>query len=257
MIKTYSGILILFNLISFGSAAGGETVHVAVADSMCAVMRATGEAFSKQTKIPVKFTCKSSGMLFEGIRAGVIKTDYYICANRSWMEKAIKAGLIDQAKVKSPWGNKLVVAALQQSPLVIHSLDDLASDTVKKVIIGDPGKAPFGRYAKDALINAGLWYKVREKTVSRKKISLAINTLESEDVSTVAFLYASNLTDKLRAVFVIPVTNHEIIRYFAAPLKTSEDKIELSNFIAFLELKETSQRIIDSGYQVFDNDSVH
>jgi len=257
MIKIYRVLLILFTLIFMDSAASAATVHVAVADSMCAVMHATGEAFSKQTEIPVKLTCKSSGMLFDGIRAGVIKADYYICANRSWMEKAVKAGLINQAKVKSPWGNNLVVAALQQSPLVIQSLDDLSSDTVKKVIIGDPGKAPFGRYAKEALIKAGLWSKVREKTVSRKKISLAIEMLEGEDVSTVAFLYASNLTDKLRAVFVIPGTTHESIRYFVAPLKTSEKKAELTEFMAFLQKKETSQRIIDSGIQVFDNDSVH
>ncbi|MDH4317303.1 MAG: molybdate ABC transporter substrate-binding protein [Desulfobulbaceae bacterium] len=257
MIKRNIFILILFNLVCFDSAANGETLHVAVADSMCAVMRVTGEAFSKQTEIPVKLTCKSSGMLFEGIRAGVIKADYYISANRSWMDKAVKADLIEQAKIKSPWGNKLVVAVLKQSPLVIHSLDDLSSDTVKKVIIGDPGKAPFGRYAKEALIKAGLWPKVREKTVSRKKISLAIEMLEGDDVSTVALLYASNLTANLRAVFVIPETNHESIRYFVAPLKTSKKKAELNEFIAFLEKKETAQQIIDSGIQVFDNDSVH
>jgi len=194
-------------------------------------------------------------MLFEGMRAGVIKADLYICANRSWMHKAVKADLIDQSKIKSPWGNQLVIAALRQSPLTIYSLDDLISEKVEKVIIGDPGKAPFGRYAKEALQKAGLWSKVKQKTVSRKKISLAIEMLEREDVSTVAFLYASNLTEKLRAVFVIPETNHESIRYFVAPLKTSEEKTELTEFMAFLENRETSQRIKDSGILVLDNDS--
>lgn len=247
--------LILLASVSIGSVASGEGLQVAVADSMCDVMNTTGEEFSKQTGIPITFTCKSSGLLLKGMRAGVIKSDFYISANREWMNEAVNDGLIDQAEVKSPWGNKLVVATVLQSPLEISSLDDLASEKVKKVIIGDPGNAPFGRYAKQALENAGLWDKVKKKTVSRKNISLAIEMLEGEDFSTVAFLYASNMTRKLRAVFVIPPTGHESIRYFTAPLKSSVANAELTEFMTFLRTSETAQRLEDSGFVVFDNDS--
>lgn len=260
MLKQIMSLLIVFASVTPVSTVHAAGLHVAVADSMCAVMKSTGEAFSKQSAIPVGFTCKSSGLLFKGMRAGVIKADFYISANRQWMDRAVNAGLIDQNEVTSPWGNTLVVAARRTSPLVMHSLDDLTADTIKKVIIGDPGKAPFGRYAKQTLENARLWDTVKQKTVSREKISLAIALLEGEESSTVAFLYASNLTKNLRAVFVIPETGHDRIHYFVAPLKPAaagSDMEGRAEFMAFLRNRETSQRLQEAGFVVFDHDAAN
>jgi molybdate transport system substrate-binding protein len=256
MTRTTMLLLTIFYLVSIASTARSETLHVAVADSMCGVMHKTGKAFFKQTGISITFTCKSSGLLFKGMRAGVIKADFYISANREWMNKTVNIGLIDQADITSPWGNKLIVAVLRQSTLEIRSLDDLASENIKKVIIGDPGKAPFGRYAKQTLENAGLWDQVKQKTASREKISLAIEMLEGESVSTVALLYASNLTQKLRTAFVIPTVGHDHIRYFTAPLKASVKNDALAQFTAFLRNRETSQLLAEAGFLVLDNDSV-
>jgi molybdate transport system substrate-binding protein len=221
---------------------------IAVANSTCTPMQRVTELFSRQTGVRVITICKSSGRLAKGLRGKSIKADFYVSANRAWMDYLIKAGLIDQDKISSPWTNTLVVAVPRKSEIELNSLKDLASAQIRKIIIGDPGTAPFGRYAKQALQNVGIWNLVREKIGTKKHITLAARTVSVAKPGTVGILFSTNLGESLRTALRIPEYLHEPIRYFAGPLSSSADSAQVGAFSQFLTTPAAKQIFATAGF---------
>jgi molybdate transport system substrate-binding protein len=221
---------------------------IAVANSTCTPMQRVSELFNHQTGVRVITICKSSGRLAKGLRGKSIEADFYVSANRAWMDYLIKAGLIQQDKISSPWTNTLVVAVPRKSEIALNSLRDLASPQIKKIIIGDPSTAPFGRYAKQALQNVGVWNLVKEKIRTRKHITLAARTVSVAKPGTVGILFSTNLGESLRTALRIPEDLHEPIIYFAGPLTASADRAEVSAFSQFLTMPAAKQIFAAAGF---------
>ena len=132
-----------------------------------------------------------------------------------------------------------------------RNLADLDTPAVEKIVIGDPGTAPFGRYAKEALGNSELWSRVKHKIVSRKKISLAIRTLEdSEHLAMVGFLYKTNVKDPLQILFAVPQEFYPEIYYFSGPLIRSQQKKEMTRFLSFINDEEARTIFSDAGFSI-------
>jgi molybdate transport system substrate-binding protein len=221
---------------------------LAVADSTCTPMQRVSKLFNRQTGIHVITICKSSGRLAKGLRGKAIKADFYVSANRAWMDYLIKAGLVEPDKVSSPWTNSLIVAVPRNSGISLNSLSDLASPQIRKIIIGDPGTAPFGRYAKQALQTVGAWNRVREKISIKKHITLAAQAISVAKPGTVGILFSTNVGKSLRTALRIPVNLHAPIRYYAGPLSASADRAEVGAFSQFLTTPATKQIFATAGF---------
>lgn len=215
-------ILTLCALLSAYSVQALE-LTIAAANSTCAAVKTVGEQYSSTRNLKINYICKSSGLLAKGIRGGAIQPDIYISANKQWMDYMVKGGLVAADKVISPWGNRLVISAPADSPLEINTWNDLVSDKIKTILIGDPGTAPFGRYAKQAMKNSGIWEQARQKITTKKHITLLAETLAQSDNETVGILFSTNLTDRLRSIYPIDPSLHPAIRYYMAPLEQSSD----------------------------------
>jgi len=215
--------------------ASSEIPRLAIADSTCAAMKEAGSIFSRQRKTDLHYVCKSSGLLAKGIKAGVIKADYFVSANEKWMDELVANGLIDRADVRTPWENGLTVATPRETVLDLRSIHELGSDEVGRIIIGDPGTAPFGRYAKQFLKKAGLWNRVKRKVTTRKRISLAVGDLIRAEPDTAGIIFRTNLNELLREQISIPERFYSSCRYYTAPLKDSSENREVVAFIEFLE----------------------
>jgi molybdate transport system substrate-binding protein len=242
-----SGIIIAPIVMSASNFQTSELV-IAVANSTCTTMQRVSELFNRQTGVRVITICKSSGRLAKGLCGKSIKADFYVSANRAWMDYLIKAGLIEQDKISSPWSNSLVVAVPRKSEIALNSLRDLASPQIRKIIIGDPGTAPFGRYAKQALQNVGVWNLVRKKIGTKKHITLAARTVSVAKPGTIGILFRTNLGESLRTALRIPEDLHEPIRYFAGPLSTSADRAEVGAFSQFLTTPTAKQIFAIAGF---------
>lgn len=221
-------------LLSFQSVQAAA-LNLAVADSTCGAMKKAGELYVAEHPVQFNFICKSSGLLAKGMRGGVLSADIFIAADREWMDFAIKHGLVAPEQVVSPWGNDLVVATAKGNSLRMTAWKDLDSDKVATILIGDPGTAPFGRYAKQALEASGLWERVKHKIATRKNISLLAESLEAADATTVGILFKTHLTGQLRAVHSVDKAWHPPIRYYMAPLKASAGQPEVARFLKFMQ----------------------
>jgi molybdate transport system substrate-binding protein len=223
---------------------------VAVANSACNTIKKVGEIYSKNHGHKITYICKSSGRLAKGLRGEAISADIYISANRLWIDYMLKQDLVLKQDIISPWGNKLVVAVNKLSNLDINDLSELATDNVKTILIGDPGTAPFGRYAKETLKKTKLWEKVKHKIVTKKHITLLADALAIADASTVGILFFSNTTIQHRVGYSIDKSWHSAIRYYLAPLKNTSNLKHVSDYISFLQSPLSQEIFSDAGFDV-------
>ncbi|HWR77342.1 MAG TPA: molybdate ABC transporter substrate-binding protein [Thiobacillus sp.] len=229
--------LSLFIVICFSSHARAGELTLALANSTCDAMNKVGDLY--RANHPVRFTylCKSSGLLAKGLRGGALKADLFVSADHEWMDFAVENGLVAPDRVSSPWGNALVVATPKNSPMQRLDWQELASDKVTIILIGDPSTAPFGRHAKEALEASGLWDRVKHKIQTRKHIELLAESLATSSPSTVGILFKTNLTDQLRQLHTVDKKLHQPIRYYMAPLKASAGNAEVAAFLEFMQSK--------------------
>lgn len=230
-------------------ARAGE-LTLALANSTCDAMNKVGDLY--RAKHPVRFTyiCKSSGLLAKGLRGGALNADLFVSADQEWMDFAVENSLAARDRVSSPWGNALVVATPKNSPMQVLDLQDLASDKVTVILIGDPSTAPFGRHGKEALVASGLWERVKHKVQTRKNIELLADSLATSSPSTVGILFKTNLTDQLRQLHAVDKKLHQPIHYYMAPLKASAGNAEVAPFLDFMQSKAVRDIFQAEGFDV-------
>jgi len=230
-------------------AQAGE-LKLALANSTCAAMKMVGDLYRASQAVELTYICKSSGLLAKGLSGGALHADIYLSANRKWMDFVVNNGLVALDQVSSPWGNTLVVATSNEGAIQQLDWQELASDKVTTILIGDPSTAPFGRHAKEALEASGLWERVRGKIETRKNIELLAQALGESSSSTVGILFKTNLTDQLRQLLTVDKSLHKPIRYYVAPLKTAQDNAEVTDFLDFIQSPAVKAIFAAEGYIV-------
>lgn len=253
------GKLLLMALITiffiFPSIAASSELTLAVADSTCDTVKQAGEIFTKRTNIKLNYVCQASGLLVQGIKEGSLPADYFLSASNKWMNAVVESGHVNPKAVRTNWGNQLVVASFpsKTGQLELHGLEDLLGSSVKTIIIGDPDVAPFGMYAKQALINAEMWDKLQAKIKFNPKISVSIRSLKKMSLATpgiVAFLYKTNVSDKMHIHFAVPQHLYPQVSYFSAPLINAEKKNEMALFLDFITGKEAGDIFTSAGFML-------
>jgi molybdate transport system substrate-binding protein len=242
--------LSLFIAFTFIPHARAGELTLALANSTCDAMNKVEDLY--RARHPVQFTniCKSSGLLAKGLLGAAVKADVFVSANREWMDFAIENGLVAKDNITSPWSNALVVATALNSPIKHLEWQELASDKVTLILIGDPSTTPFGRYTKDALESSGLWDRVKHKIQTQKHVQLVAATLATSGPGTVGILFKSNMTDQLRKLHAVDKKFHEPIRYFMAPLKASAGNHEITPFLEFMQSKAVRDIFQAEGFDV-------
>lgn len=245
------GLFISLFIVStlFSQARAGE-LTLALANSTCDAMNTVEDLYRASRPVRFTYLCKSSGLLAKGLHGGALKADLFVSADREWMDFAVANGLVESNRVTSPWGNALVVAGAKNNPRQRLDWQDLASDKVTVILIGDPSTAPFGRHAKEALEASGLWERVKHKIQTRKHVQLVAATLETSSPGTVGILFKSNLTDQLRQLHTVDQALHKPIRYYMAPLKTSAGNPDVAAFLEFMRSKAVRDTFQAEGFDV-------
>lgn len=242
--------LAAFAAAAFFPAAQAGEIRLALANSTCSAMEKAGDLYRANN--PVKFTyiCKSSGLLAKGLRGGALNADLFVSADHEWMDFAVANGLVAPDQVSSPWGNTLVVATPKGSPMQRLDWQDLASDKVTAILIGDPSTAPFGHYAKESLEASKLWDRVKDKIQTRKNIELLADSLATSSAGTVGILFKTHVTDQLRQLHSVKKTLHKPIRYYVAPLKATERNADVAGFLKFIQSKAVKDIFEAEGFDV-------
>ena len=175
--------LLTFFLVLCAGTSFAQNVKVATAANLQSVIRVLGEDFKQKTGITIEPIIGSSGNLTTQIKNGA-PYDVFLSAVMTFPESLYKDGF----STKKP-------VAYAQGSLIICSNQDvgfdnweaiLISEKVKKIAIANPGIAPYGKAAEEALYQKGIYNNIHSKIVIGESIS-QVNTYITTGVVEVGF----------------------------------------------------------------------
>ncbi|SCH72659.1 MULTISPECIES: molybdate ABC transporter substrate-binding protein [unclassified Romboutsia] len=223
-------------------------LNISAAASLKEVMEKIEEEYiniNENVKLVVNYG--SSGSLQSQIEEGA-PCDVFISAGQKQMKALDDKGLLLEGTYKDLLENDLVLISSKSSD--INSIDDLTTNKVKHIAVGEPESVPAGKYADEVLINLELKDKVSDKLVFAKDVKEVLAWTQSENAE-VGFVYYSDAinSDKIKIVETTSDTSHTAIIYPIAVIKDSKEQEEARDFEEFL-LSEQGQSIFkEFGYK--------
>lgn len=170
----WKGFLILALCLFAILPLSAETLKVAVAANFSQTMEAIRNEFLKDKQgLEIAIIPGSSGKLSAQILTGA-DFDLFLSADTGYPEKLQKAGFSLEEPVGYAVG-KLVMVAIRPIDLSV-GLWALTNSSVKRVVVANPGLAPYGKAAMEALSNAGL-LQITNKIVYTEDISQAMGAV--------------------------------------------------------------------------------
>jgi molybdate transport system substrate-binding protein len=139
-------------------------IRVAAAADLSAAFEELGRQFEKERGQKVSFSFGASGLLAKQLREGA-PFDLFAAANASFVDQAVSAGACDGSTKAAYARGHLAVWSKKGSLLPAKSVEELADPRFRKIAIANPEHAPYGKAAKEALITAGIWEKVKDRVV--------------------------------------------------------------------------------------------
>ncbi len=190
----------------------------------------------------------SSGSLQQQIEQGA-PCDLFISAGQSQMNTLEDKGLLLDDTTKDLVENSLVLVAAKG--VEITSFDDLKSDKVTHIAVGEPESVPAGKYADEVLTNTGIKDSISDKLVFAKDVKEVLAWVSSGNAD-VGFVYLSDAlsSDSVNIVEnVDEVNNHSSITYPVSVIKDSTNVEEAKKFEDFL-FTDSAQKIFEKyGYK--------
>ena len=238
--RTLAGIgaLLCLSLLALPAAAadtGKAPITVFAAASLTNALQDLGDAFTKETSIPVRFSFAASSALARQIENGA-PADIFFSADLEWMDYLQSRNLIQRDTRHDVLGNRLVLIAPSDSliKLKIEPNFALAAALGKgRLATGDPDSVPVGRYAREALTTLGVWSSVEGHLVRADSVRSALAFVDRGEAQLGIVYETDALIDKrVRVVDVFPASSHLPIKYPVA--LTTAAKGGAAKFLAYI-----------------------
>lgn len=219
-------------------AESGE-LYISAAASLQDALNEITENFNKDNKVDFKLNYGGSGALQTQIEEGA-NADIFMSASSKQMDALIKGGFIDENEKVDLLLNYVVLITPKENKSQVKSIDDLATDKVKLVALGDPQSVPVGQYSQEILKFYEIADKVNSKTSYASDVRQVLNWVSSGEVDA-GFVYKTDAMLKDANVEIIesaPKDSHKQVIYPVAPLKESKNKELAEKFIQYLKSEE-------------------
>jgi molybdate transport system substrate-binding protein len=205
------------------------------AASLTDVLQDLGDAFTKQSSIPVKFSFAASSTLARQIENGA-PADVFFSADLDWMDYLQARHLIQPLSRHDVVGNRLVLIAPRDSTITLKigpHFPLAATLGTSRLATGDPESVPAGRYAQAALTGLGVWKEVADRLVRADSVRSALAFVDRGETPLGIVYETDALIDKsVRIVDVFPADSHPPIVYPVAV--TAMGRPAAAQFVAFI-----------------------
>lgn len=194
------------------------------------------------------FNFGSSGSLQQQIEQGA-PSDVFISAGKSQMTALADKSLLLDDTNKDLIKNSLVL--IGPSDTTLTSIDDLKTDAVQKIAVGEPSSVPAGKYADETLTKAGLKDEISSKLVFAKDVKEVLAWTTSGNAEA-GFVYLSDAisSDSAKIIETISEDLHSPITYPVAVIKATKNETEAKAFEDFL-FTEDCQKVFEKyGYTI-------
>ena len=224
-------------------------LNISAAASLKEVMADLETEYNKSNEnVTLVVNYGSSGSLQQQIEQGA-PCDLFISAGQKQMNTLKEKGLLLDDTIKDLVENSLVL--VEANGVDITSFDDLKSDKVKHIAVGEPESVPAGKYADEVLTNTGIKDSVSDKLVFAKDVKEVLAWVASGNAD-VGFVYLSDAlsSDSVKIVENVDEVNaHSSITYPVSVIKDSNNIDEAKKFEDFL-FTDAAQKIFEKyGYK--------
>jgi len=199
----------------------GQSLNLYVAAGLKKPMDQVIDLFQKETGATVVVNYNSSGALWAQINQGQ-PCDLYYSADWLYIEKAQQAGKVE--KDLKFLNDKIALAVSATGAAKVTSISDLAKPGVTFVIAD--ASAPAGVYAKNSLVNLGLWDKITNNLKAMPSTVNQVAIMVKEDQVDAGLLYSSTANgNQLKTVEVIDTKYSGEIIFGAATMKGNKTQL--------------------------------
>lgn len=232
---------------SSSSSSGGsqKVLHVSAAASLTNVMQDIAKEYEQQhPDVKVEFNFGSSGALQQAIENGG-KSDLFVSAAQKQMNALEKGGLLADGTRRDLLINDVVLIVPKDSKKDITSFDDLNTDKVQKLALGEPKGVPVGQYSEQIFTHMNNLDAMKAKAVYGTDVRQVLSWIEQGEADA-GLVYATDaaITDGVKVVAKAPADSHKPIIYPVSVLKDSKQIDLAKDFEQFL-LNDTSKALFE------------
>jgi molybdate transport system substrate-binding protein len=210
-------------------------VRVAAASDLKFALTALCQSFTKATGTAVDLQFGSSGNLARQVTHG-LPLDIFMSADEALVYSLFEGGFAQDKGALYATGRIVLLlpknSAIQlPNPASKNDADQrqlLAKQlqTVRKFAIANPEHAPYGRAAKEALQNLGLWDQLSPKLVLGDNISQATQFVTSgaaqAGITALSLTLAQEVATQTGAFWIIPANLHAPLKQRMVLLKSAQ-----------------------------------
>lgn len=224
---------------------------VSAAASLTDVAAEIAESYSKLVpNVKITYTFGASGALQTQIEEGA-PSDIFMSAGKKQMTALADKGLVAEGTNKDLLVNKVVLITPKDSQKDIKSFEDIASDKVSRIALGDPASVPVGQYSEEVFTTLGILDKVKAKANYGSDVRQVLTWVEGGEVDCgVVYSTDAMTSDKISVVCEAPQGSHKSIVYPVAVLKNSKLQDEAKAFIDYLSTPECKVLFEKYGFAV-------
>ncbi|HBT79907.1 MAG TPA: molybdate ABC transporter substrate-binding protein [Selenomonas sp.] len=232
---------------SSSSSSGGsqKVLHVSAAASLTNVMQDIAKEYEQQhPDVKVEFNFGSSGALQQAIENGG-QSDLFVSAAQKQMNALEKAGLLADGTRQDLLINDVVLIVPKDSKKDIKSFEDLNTDKVQKLALGEPKGVPVGQYSEQIFTYMKNLDAMKAKAVYGTDVRQVLSWIEQGEADA-GLVYATDaaITDGVKVVAKAPADSHKPIIYPVSVLKDSKQLDLAKDFEQFL-LNDTSKALFE------------
>ncbi len=231
-------VLIILALLPFlfesQSNSVQEEITVFAAASLVDALNPLTEEYERINGVKVYLDFASTGLLRTKIIAGS-EADVFLSASTEDIDILQDRGYVMGGKRFNLLENRLVCVVNEKSDIDIGSPEGLLEDRIHRIAIADPEHAPAGKYAKESLINLGLWNKLERKLVPCADVRATLSQVEFGVVDA-GIIYKTDamITDRVKRLFTFHTATHSPITFSACILKNTLNITKAEEFLYFL-----------------------
>jgi len=235
--------------------ADANEIIVAAASDLMPAFEELGQMFERGTGMKVTFMFGSTGNLTKQIEHGA-PVDLFAAANIGFIEALNRKGLILSDTMRLYGRGRITLWTRADSPLNLQRIEDLARPDVKRIAIANPGHAPYGVAAREALERVGIWNAVRPKLVLGENVrqTLQYGETGNVDVAIVALSLSLNSNGRWQ---LIDEELHNPLDQALAVIKQTKHEEQARQFADFINSPQGRSVMRKYGFILPGEEPVH
>ena len=158
-------------------------------------------------------------------------------------------GLMDPDSIVKLLENKVVLIVPEGSDKDITSFEDVATDKVGMIGLGEPGSVPVGQYSEEIFTSLGILDTVKTKANYGSDVRTVLSWVETGAVDC-GVVYATDayVGENIQIVCEAPVGSCKQVIYPVGIVKASEHADAAAEFLAYLQTDHAMQKFEGYGF---------